>query len=489
MTTSARPRAFIWKLAALLVALALVAAACGSDDDDSSSGEETSAEEEATEEAEPEEEATEEAAEEEATEEAAEEDPTEEAAEEPTEEMVLTASFRGVTEDTIHVGISMLDFQALVSAGLSSEGWGDQELVWQTYIDDLNANGGINGRMVQPVYSFYSPVVVAEAEASCVELTVDNETFAVLGGYLGPTEDTNPCVTGVNETILVGGRITDERLEQSVAPWIMAPATRERRLDIFTELLDQDDRIEGRKIAVVGSVELADVAEAAPEVLESYGADEVLYITNDVAQGDIQGLNDAWSIYAEAISAFGAEAVMLIGAGQGGVRGIYNNGLDVEVWVLEADSLNNLGTETPPEAADGAISTSGLTDIEQFEDPVIQEECIAVFNAANPDIEVISPADVVEGEEHWFNSVINYCYWLRLFEIVATEAGADLTQDSFAAAIESLGPIDLPGFPYASLGPDKFDADDSFRLVVFDKDAAAEGELVPLGEISNAAGS
>ena len=71
----------------------------------------------------------------------------------------------------------------------------------------------------------------------------------------------------------------------------------------------------------------------------------------------------------------------------------------------------------------------------------------------------------------------------------ATEAGADLTQDSFAAAIERLGPIDLPGFPFASLGPDKFDADDSFRLAVFDATLGEEGELAPLTEISNAASS
>ena len=458
MNTSAKPRAFIWKLAALLAALAIFAAACGSDDDSGSdTSTESEAEEPAEEEAE-EEDAAEEPAEEEAAEEPAEEEVTEEPAEEeesdePTEDMELTASFRGVSEEAINVGVSMLDFEALVSSGLSTEGWGDQQLVWQTYIDNLNANGGINGRMLNPTYSFYNPVVIAEAEASCIELTVDTENFAVLGGYLGPTEDTNPCVTGVNETILVGGRITDERLEQSVAPWIMAPATRERRLDIFTSLLDQDDRIEGRKIAVVGSVELADIAERAPEILEGYGAEEVILITNDVPQGDIQGLNDAWLVYAEKIRAEGSDVVFLIGAGQGGVRGIANNGLDVETWVLEVDSLNNLGAETSPEDADGAISATGLTDTEQFEDPTIQEECIDVFNAANPDIEVISPEDVVEGEEHWFNSVINYCYWLRLFEIVATEAGADLTQDSFAAAVESLGPIDLWGFPFASLGP------------------------------------
>ena len=151
---------------ALIAAASLVIAACGGDDDDS--GDESETEEEADTPAE---------------EEAAEEE--EEAADEaPAEDMELTASFRGVTEDTITVGISMLDFPGLVSTGLSAQGWGDQELVWQTYIDDLNDRGGINGRMVEAVYDFYSPIGTTEAEATCVKLTEDNETFAVLGGNL-----------------------------------------------------------------------------------------------------------------------------------------------------------------------------------------------------------------------------------------------------------------------------------------------------------------
>ena len=56
MTTSAKPRAFIWKLAALLMALALFAAACGSDDD-SSSSDDAATDTEADEASEPEEEA------------------------------------------------------------------------------------------------------------------------------------------------------------------------------------------------------------------------------------------------------------------------------------------------------------------------------------------------------------------------------------------------------------------------------------------------
>ncbi|MDH4172071.1 MAG: hypothetical protein OEW42_21005, partial [Acidimicrobiia bacterium] len=103
----------------------------------------------------------------------------------------LTASSRGVTADTIRVGISMLDFAYLVENNFSPQGWGDQQGVWQAYIDDLNARGGINGRMVEPVFTFYNPIGNTEADQACLEMTEDNEVFAVLGGFVGPAEGSN----------------------------------------------------------------------------------------------------------------------------------------------------------------------------------------------------------------------------------------------------------------------------------------------------------
>ena len=86
---------------------------------------------------------------------AAADDSTDDAADEPVE---LTASWRGVTEDTIYVGASMLDFALLQELGFTPAGWGDQAGIWDALIDDLNDRGGINGRMVDIISEFYSPI-------------------------------------------------------------------------------------------------------------------------------------------------------------------------------------------------------------------------------------------------------------------------------------------------------------------------------------------
>ena len=464
------------KKLALLAAIAFLAAACGSDSDDSTTEAEATATAEAT--AEPEETATEEATE------AATEEPTEEATAEATE-VALTASFRGVTEDTITIGVSMLDFGALVSSGLSAQGWGDQQLVWETFIADLNSKGGINGRMVEAVYDFYNPVIMAEAETACLRLTGDQDVFAVLGGFLGPAEPATTCVVGDQETILVGDGQNSERKAKANAPWLQSSSDRERRIDAFMTLLGQEGHLDGVRLAVVGNVEAETEYEAAPAVLAEHGVEPVVVALNDATSGDILAEDAGWEPIAEKIRAEEANSVLLIGATSGGIRNIARAGLDVEIWALDAGQLNNLGASVDPADADGTITINSLTDTEAWEGPLVAE-CREIFDAANPDAEVIGPADIEDGQEQWYNPIMAYCRWLRLFVMVAEEAGADLTHESFAAAAATFDQFALPGIPFNSLGPDKTAASDSFRLSEFDAGASGTGDLAPLTEIVDA---
>ena len=53
--------------------------------------------------------------------------------------MVRTASFRGITEDTIRIGAEFWD-TSLFGFGF----FGDPELVWDALIGAANANGGVH---------------------------------------------------------------------------------------------------------------------------------------------------------------------------------------------------------------------------------------------------------------------------------------------------------------------------------------------------------
>lgn len=402
---------------------------------------------------------------------------------EPDPEVELTASARGITPTEIHVGITTLDFDELKELNLSTEGWGDQEAVYQAFIDDLNERGGIAGRTVVPHYSPYSVLGATAAEAVCTELTKDIETFAVLGGFVGPAEEANRCIVELNDTFLIGGRQTTERLADAQAPWVDAPTLRERRLEGMLTVLDADGRLDGVSLAVIGSVEQQDVYDAASAVLEAAGVNVVLEALNDAPQGDVVASDARWDVLAENISVSGADTVLIIGSGQAALRGTVRNGLDIERWVLETTDLENLGADTLPEDAAGAITMSGLTDEQIYASPST-DGCKEIMDAAGIDgYDSRPPIEHVTGDEQWYRAVSVACRNVKLLELLVGAAGPNPTQETVQAAIDGYGELSLPGVPFASLGPDKPDLNDSFQLSEFDPTSGENGGLVPITDL------
>jgi len=65
------------------------------------------------------------------------------------------------------------------------------------------------------------------------------------------------------------------------------------------------------------------------------------------------------------------------------------------------------------------------------------------------------------------------CAIATILEAGLRGAGPDLTNDSFRMGLESIGPIDLPGYFEASLGPADLGAAKGLRLVRFDASTGA----------------
>ena len=112
--------------------------------------------------------------------------------------------------------------------------------------------------------------------------------------------------------------------------------------------------------------------------------------------------------------------------------------------------------------------------------------CRETFETANPDVEIVSPNDAVEGDERWYTAVMAYCRYLDAFVQIATAAGPDLTHDTFREAAYALGDFELAAQPFNSLGPDKLDANDTARLGIYDSELGARGRIVPFGDLVDA---
>ena len=396
----------------------------------------------------------------------------------------LTASWKGVTEDTITIGVSMLNFALLQEMGLTAAGWGDQQGVFQALVDDLNANGGILGRNVVAVYDYYNPIDAADAERACTVLTQDNEVFAAVLGFVGPLAGTaDPCFAGTNNTPLVGGEQTPDELAQVTAPWFNVEPSTEDHTSNLLDLLVQTGRADGARVFVVSHQASTGDEPLVLEGLDARGIEVVGKAVLDANDGDTAAQDQLMQVISERIRADGADTVMINGNPAATIRGLGLNGLldSVTVWSNNAAGLNNLGETFDHEWARGAIASDGPSELDIWNDDVFQD-CVRVVNEAGIGADLRPTADLADDDENWFNPVRRYCGHLSLFVQIAAAAGPDLTPETFEQAAYTLTDFVLPGAPANSLSPTKLGARDLYRLTTFDPDVG-NGENVPLTDL------
>ena len=481
----------LFRLLALLFACSLIAAACVSSEDDEGADDVTETTDDAGDDAPEDDTSDDEPADEPADD--GDDEPADEPADEPEEPEVVEPfdSYPpGVTAERILLGMSMLDFEQLTSMGLSPAGWGDQQAIFEALIDDLNDRGGINGRMVEGVYEFYSALDAADAERVCLIHTQDNQVFANLGGFVGPAGTADTCITGTNETIMVGGEIAGDELGKSVAPWFHSGPTAEYQTINLLNLLVQTGRADGAKVFTMGGAAAASEEAFSIEQLEAAGIEVVGSAIIEAPDGDTIAQDQELAVAFERFKASGANTLFLFGTPSAQIRGAGAAGLtgEIAIWTNDAGGLGNLGaTITDKSIADGVLVSTGPTDSEIWESESFQTQCVAPVVERIPDHDLRDPLSYAPDEDNWFNPLRRYCLALSIFEQIATEAGVDLTPDTFEAAAYggAFDDFELPGVGPASISPEKRGAQDGVRLSAYDS-TLGDGGIGPVTELLDA---
>ena len=386
------------------------------------------------------------------------------------EPVILTDSFRGVTADTIKVGFTSIDFE------LFNEQFPGLNLTYANYppmvdvlVEDLNARGGILGRKVEIIHRLFLPVGPLTAEVACVELTEDEEVFAVLNGFAGPgAEGVNECFTDTYETILVGAKPTIEQLERARASWITSDMNLSRRGQAFVSLLRQTDSLEGLgRIMIWGAdPESEPVMDEVKELLESEGV-SVPIVTSNENTGDETATIAFLEVVLEKARSEDVSTIWFVGEAIYAMEYLFGLGIEFNLLLHNGDSLNMWSQEPPPEIENsGLILTNKAFD--RREDPSFAH-CMDLVEEALQ-IEVRPPDQLGPEDTNYWPGTAGSCQFLSLFETVATAAGPDLTNETFAQAAATMGDFSLPGYKYVSLGSDKFDARDSLILGRWNKE-------------------
>lgn len=97
----------------------------------------------------------------------------------------LSATDRGVTAETVKIGVLIADLGPLGKAGFNVGVSGDYNRIIPAWLNEINANGGMGCRKATFVLENFDVLSVDDMIAKCKKMTQDHKVFAVIttGGY------------------------------------------------------------------------------------------------------------------------------------------------------------------------------------------------------------------------------------------------------------------------------------------------------------------
>ncbi|WP_419847333.1 hypothetical protein [Candidatus Poriferisocius sp.] len=399
----------------------------------------------------------------------------------------LGATATGVTEDTIKVGAPQVDFEELGNLGIAQIERGDYEVILQALADEVNDNGGICGRMVEPIIYKFLPFGTDTSLAGCVYFTEDEQVFAVLGEFTRVPAG-NLCVTESHSTALLGAPYTADDLARANAPWVALEIADDRLMSVFVSALDQAGLLaDVGRVAVHSDIERKDrVDNVLVPALEAAGVDIVARTVSDAPPGDIQAGASIWRTFLEIYRNADVDTVFLEGDTNVSVEQIIQGGLEVDVFSVDHGPFGfGLRDSSDPSYFDAYSIGSPYSGDETNRRT---DDCIDIFERRTG-IQVISPSLVPDDGINWHTPVLGGCRIMDLFAQLAAAAGPNLTNETLQAAIDGFGSIELPNEAFASLGVDKYDARDGVVLMKWDHEAdEGEGNFVVISELIDTSG-
>lgn len=392
------------------------------------------------------------------------------------EPVELTASYRGVTEDSIKVGVAAIDFEALQAFAVEIDGFPSE--IWApAWAQAFNDRGGAHGRMMETVVSTFLPVGTEEVDATCAELTQDEEVFVVFGAMLG---DSPLCVTELNETPYVGMfGLTDERLERSIAPFFASEMAADAQRENSLRALIDEGTFDGVKLGVWWEVADDPVAEnVVLPLLDEAGVD----VVETVVLGDFGDDTAASEASADTLFAAlaGAQADMYLNI-SGLVsfnRAVDRNSPGVPFVLLNGQVTNSAIVSTsgydPDVLADAiAVTAAKPTGAEWRENPGWQQ-CVAEIEAYDPE-----SIDIDDIDDSVAEGIGQACQGFRLLEHLLVNADPNLTPEAMVEVADATGEFLLPGMAGGSLGPGKYSVGDAVRYYTYDPEQQI---MVPEGD-------
>ena len=411
-----------------------------------------------------------------------------------------TALGPGVTPTTVKIGVTMVDFNCIKPfvEGVQIQ----QQEMYQLYIDYLNVHGGLAGRQIQPVYETYCPIGNAQALALCTKLTEDDKVFAVIGNFVDFSGDAQTCVTKDHHTPLITFTLTKAIIDQSPPGLIVYPGSTPERIDsVLSNLMQKQRTLSGKKVGVLGettsqNVVNSSVIPALKKLGVATGSTAILNITNAdtaAAQAQLDSFIERWKTeHVDALFVTGGQV-----SSQQFVEKVRAR-MPTVTLITDDDTANTFGQEEQtagrtPNPYEGILIAAGQTDHE-YDQSANWKYCQDIYQHQTgrvpPNRETVEPKGPDGKVQDLYGSVSNGCQDLAILQQIGDRAGKHLNAGTWAAAVNSYGPIrDVGGGQFASLHMGKYDTNDTYRLEEFDSSIPPHGNWRPLTPLENITGT
>jgi hypothetical protein len=381
-----------------------------------------------------------------------------------------TTEVRGVTDDTIKLGVALIDFDEVkqkfgVDLGHIPDGFAE------ALAAQVNEAGGIDGRHVEVVVREFMPVGTDSSEQACRELIEDEQVYAVLGSFLG---DSGLCVTETHATpYFAAFGLTDERQQRSHAPFLSVEGD---ALGASIQKVIDTGVLDGRHVAIYSESDAdpQQVTAKVVEPLETAGIDVVSQAQLPASGDAVQAGNDIDTIF-QRFQADGADALVSVSG-----AAVLLPALGRTSWQPQLVFTNGQFT------ADGGLANLGLTDFSDLDGAVAVSmsllsddlvgdqqlaDCLDAVNThtgSDYTIDDIYDPKVKPGSRQ-IGSVPGLCQVWDMTLAVLEHAGDDLAPAALTASLDSLGPFPLPGYAAAELSSTRWGAVDTVRTWHFDE--------------------
>ena len=406
----------------------------------------------------------------------------------------------GVTADSIKIGVAIVDDDVIKDFVDFTRG--DQQKTAEVFVDYINANGGVDGRKIEPVYRKYPPIPGQEPSVACrTAWTEDDDVFAVLGVFIDFSGDAQLCLTRDHETIHIGHELEQPWIDDSPPGLMLTPdTTKEAAATILINLLDKQDKLKGKTVAILADSDGENRAnDVIAPALKDGGADLGSTATLTISGTDTSAAQGQLDSFIEKWKSENVDTVFMVGlniSAKQFVQKLKSEMPDVQL-ITDASSTAEQGQDlvaagTNPNPYDGMLGTIGATDSERWNNKSkLLQQCVDIYEQATGTT-VKGPDEVAPGPdgktEELYIAVIDFCGELFMFRTIAEKTGTDLTNANWTKTVDSFGKIDIVPTDIASLCKGKYDADDAFRLVEFDPASGQSGDWKPLTPVQDASG-